>query len=170
MHNLIKKTSEGLSVRNVFIDEYNALVATFIAVMTAVFGQYWYLFAAFMAFNLMDFATGWYKAHKQKEESSAQGLKGIIKKLWYWVLVLVAFIVANTFASLGKDLFQVDLSWLSVLGWFTLAALTINEARSIVENLLQIGVNVPDFLSKGLAITQKMLKDKVSLPEKPKEE
>ena len=35
--------------------------------------------------------------------------------------------------------------------------LIINEARSILENLVELGVKVPEVLIKGLAITEKLI-------------
>ncbi len=42
-------------------------------------------------------------------------------------------------------------------GWFTLVCLIINETRSIIENLVEIGINVPSFLIKGLEIYEKII-------------
>lgn len=159
MRNLLERTEDVLPFKSVFVNQYNAAVGACIAILTAIFGQYWYLFACFMFLNCLDWATGWAKARKMKMESSAAGLKGIIKKLWYWVLVLLAFVISGTFKALGMDLLQLDLSWMSTIGWFTLASLTINEARSILENLVLVGVKVPAFFIKGLAVAEKMLQD-----------
>ena len=41
-----------------------------------------------------------------------------------------------------------------------LASLIVNEARSILENLVEMGYDVPDFLVKGLAVTQKLIEAK----------
>lgn len=45
------------------------------------------------------------------------------------------------------------------IGWLTLTMLVVNEARSITENLVQMGVKVPSVLIRGLAIAQKELED-----------
>ena len=37
-----------------FIDRYNTAVGAVVAVMTAVFGAYWYLFAGYLALNVLD--------------------------------------------------------------------------------------------------------------------
>ena len=37
------------------------------------------------------------------------------------------------------------------MGWFVLAIYIINELTSIVENMMALGVDVPDILVKGLA-------------------
>ena len=35
----------------------------------------------------------------------------------------------------------------------------VNEARSILENLVECGCNVPAVLIKGLAVTEKLMDD-----------
>ena len=52
----------------------------------------------------------------------------------------------------------VNLEFLTLLGWFTLALLLVNEIRSILGNLVECGYNVPDFLIKGLAVTEKLIR------------
>ena len=75
----------------------------------------------------------------------------------YWVIILVAFLMPKLFISLGKDLLGVNLDFLLLFGWFTLACLLVNEIRSILENLVECGYDVPAFLIKGLAVTQKLI-------------
>ena len=140
-------------------DTYNAVAGLMAAVFSAVFGAYWYIFAAFIIFNLFDWVTGWYKSRKSKTESSAAGLQGILKKLGYWVIIAVAFLVADVFVHMGNDVLNMDLGFLMMVGWFTVACLMVNEARSILENLVECGCNVPAVLIKGLAVTEKLMDD-----------
>ena len=93
-----------------------------------------YLFGIYLLLNVLDWLTGWYKARVKKEASSKAGLNGIIKKVGYWIILLIAFLIPYMFQRLGKDLLDMDLGYLSALGWFTLANLLINEIRSILEN------------------------------------
>ena len=79
---------------NALVNAYNAALSGWVILLTTIFGEYWYLFAAFLFFNVVDWLTGWYKARKLQQESSAIGLKGLIKKLLYWVLIAVAFVMA----------------------------------------------------------------------------
>ena len=139
------------------LDTYNMAVGAVVAVLSAIFGPHWYLFAAFLLLNVMDWLTGWYKSRKLKQESSSVGLVGIVKKLGYWVIITVAFLLAYIFQMMGQDIFKIDLSFLLLLGWFTLACLLINEIRSILENLVECGYNVPNILIRGLAVTEKLL-------------
>lgn len=139
------------------IDAYNAAVGAVVTVLTAIFGVYWYIFAAFLVFNIFDWVTGWYKSRKLRKESSSAGLWGIIKKLGYWIIIAVAFIVSCVFVRMGRDVLSVDLDFLMMVGWFTLACLMVNEARSILENLVECGCDVPMILIKGLAVTEKLI-------------
>lgn len=142
------------------IDYYNLFVGAFVTIAAAILGEHWYLFAAFLTLNVVDWLTGWYKANKQGVESSKAGLKGALKKLGYWAVVAVAFELAGCLQALCVDMLGLQLDWLLLLGWWVLASLIVNEARSILENLVEMGYDVPDFLVKGLAVTQKLIEAK----------
>lgn len=148
-----------------FVDAYNAVVGAVVAVLSAIFGVYWYLFAGYLLLNILDWLTGWRKARKKKQETSYKGLKGIVKKTGYWVIILVAFLIPALFIRMGQDLLGVNLGFLTLLGWFTLAALLVNEVRSILENLVECGYGVPDFLIRGLAITEKLIHAGIDIPD-----
>ena len=139
------------------LDGYNTIVGVMIALLSAAFGTYWYIFAAFVVLNIFDWLTGWYKSRKHQTESSAVGLKGIIKKLGYWVIIAMAFLISNVFVQMGNDVLHMDLDFLMFVGWFTLACLMVNEARSVLENLVECGYEVPLILIQGLAVTEKLL-------------
>lgn len=143
-----------------FIDHYNMVVGAVVAVFSAIFGIYWYLFAGYLVLNVIDWITGWRRANKQHQESSMVGLKGIIKKTGYWIIVLIAFMIPDLFIKLGRDTLGINLEFLMLLGWFTLATLIVNEIRSILENLVEMNYNVPEILVDGLAVTEKLLKKK----------
>ena len=140
-----------------FTDTYNRAVGLIVAVMTTIFGVYWYIFAAYFIFNVMDWLSGWYRARRNKAESSKVGLRGILKKLGYWVIIAVAFLVSHVFVRMGKDLLGIDLDFLMLIGWFTLACLMVNEVRSILENLVQCGYHVPVVLINGLEVADQMI-------------
>lgn len=152
-----------------FFDTYNIVVGAVIALFTTIFGAYWYIFAAYMVLNIFDWLTGWYKSRRARQESSVVGLKGIVKKLGYWILIAVAFIVSTVFVKLGQDVLHVDLAFLNMIGWFTLACLMVNEVRSIIENLVELGYNVPLVLIKGLAVTEELINKTTELEEERNE-
>lgn len=147
---------------NKILDSYNLAVGGIVTLLAAIFGKYWYLFAIFLLLNLFDYVTGYMKARKLKKESSSVGLAGIIKKLGYWIIIATAFLTAYALTALGKDILNIDLSFLTLLGWFTLACLMINEVRSILENLVEYGLDVPYVFIKGLAVTERLLNEKTN--------
>lgn len=154
-----------MSYTNAFVDKYNAVVGAVVAVLTAVLGTYWYVFVGFLVLNIVDWITGWIKARKKKEESSKVGAIGAVKKLGYWTVVLVAFLLASVFVHFGHDMLHVDLSFLHLLGWWVLAMMIVNEARSILENLVELDIKIPDVLIRGLAVTEKLIEAGIDILE-----
>ena len=139
-----------------FIDKINAFIGVIVAVLTYIFGEHWFLFVAYLALNVIDWITGCIKARINGKTNSVKGLKGIIKKFGYWVMILVSFGMSAVFIEIGKVI-HVNLNVSSMIGWFVLASLSINELRSILENFVEAGYNVPKILTKGLDVANKAI-------------
>lgn len=140
------------------LDGYNFIAGAILAVFTEVFHQYGMVLGTFLIFNILDWITGTCKARLEGKESSMEGLRGICKKLGYWVLIFVAFLTGQNLIILGAEM-NLGFEAADYIGWLTLTMLVVNEARSIIENLVQLGITVPDVLIRGLAITEEQLKD-----------
>ena len=95
-----------------------------------------------IAMMVIDYASGMAAAWSNNELSSKVGAKGIVKKVGYMALIVVA---------MGVD----------YLIYSGIAAVK-NELISILENLDRLGVPIPDFLTK---IIKRL---KVSVDEKEK--
>lgn len=139
-----------------YMDTYNAITGAIISFLSFIFGEHWILFALFLFFNVVDFITGWMKSRLNKKENSAKGLTGVLKKLGYWIMIMISFSASVLFIEIGNTL-GIDLGITTLLGWFVLASLAINELRSIVENLVEAGYNIPNVLTKGLEVADKMI-------------
>lgn len=137
-------------------DSYNAFVGAMIAILTMVLGEHWYIFAAFLLLNVIDWITGWMKSRINGVENSMAGWKGVLKKLGYWLMIAVAFAIAAALIEVGKVI-GIDLGVTTLLGWFVLASLIVNEARSIVENFVEAGYDVPKILTTGLQVADEKL-------------
>lgn len=147
-------------------DYYNAIFGGIIAILSMIFGEHWYLFALFLILNIADWITGWMKSRILKKENSMKGWQGVLKKLGYWLMIIVAFAVSAGLIEIGTVL-GIDLQVTTLLGWFVLASLIVNEARSICENFVEAGFNVPKILSNGLAVADKIInKDEEESEEK----
>lgn len=124
-----------------------------------ILNNHQYLFLIFMILNILDWLTGWIKAKKNKEINSYIGLYGIIKKLLYWIIIFISFIIPYTFTYFSYNILKIDLSFIKILGWLTLLNLILNETISILENLVALNVKVPTFLIKGLKIANSKFKN-----------
>ena len=71
-------------------------------------------------------------------------------------MIMISFSASVLFIEIGNTL-GIDLGITTLLGWFVLASLAINELRSIVENLVEAGYNVPNILTKGLEVADKIV-------------
>ena len=141
-----------------YMDTYNAIVGGIVAILSFVFGEHWILFAIFLLFNIADWLTGWMKSRMAGKENSVKGWQGVLKKLGYWLMILVAFAASAVFIEIGNTL-GMDLGVTTLLGYFVLASLLVNELRSILENFVEAGYNVPNILVKGLEVTDKVVNE-----------
>lgn len=139
-----------------YMDTYNAIVGGIVAVLSFVFGEHWILFAIFLLFNIADWLTGWMKSRMAGKENSMKGWQGVLKKLGYWLMILVAFAASAVFIEIGNTL-GMDLGITTLLGYFVLASLLVNELRSILENFVEAGYNVPTVLVRGLEVADKVV-------------
>lgn len=130
-------------------NKISAIISLIYTTLTSIFGIEWLLFLGYLILNLLDYITGTIKSKIKNTESSSKGLIGILKKICYWILILISFLISYLLMQIGIKI-NINLDFIMFFGWFTLACLIINEARSIIENLVDIGIKVPDFLLKGL--------------------
>ncbi len=101
-----------------------------------------------VACNVMDYITGLAAAHRRGQKvSSYVGVLGIAKKVCMWLLIGVGTVVDWLLMYCGSQLgFEIHLPMLAaslVAVW-----LIVNEIISILENIGDIGVPLPGFLTK----------------------
>lgn len=147
---------------NGFFNSVNMLGGAIFAAVAAAMGQYWFLFAGLLFFNIVDWISGWQNAVRKGESSSAVGAKGIAKKVWYWVVIGTAFFIGFSFKQMGQTI-GMNLVFMDFVGWFVLANYLVNEIRSILENLVEMDVDVPIFLVKGLQVTSRKIEQATSI-------
>ena len=83
----------------------------------------------------------------QNNLSSKIGAKGIIKKVGYMGLIVVAM-GADYLIYSGIIAANIDISYNMWFGLLVAVWLIINEMISILENLSKLGVPIPDFMTK----------------------
>lgn len=109
--------------------------------------------------QIADYITGMTSAYCNSTLNSRIGVRGIIKKVGYLLLVVVGMVVDYL---VGQALTQVGIS--IDVGYCVAMIITvwliINELISILENLYKIGVPVPGFISKLILRLKNTLDEK----------
>lgn len=141
-----------------FTDRINLIGAILIGFLSYIFGDHWVLFVGLLLLNVADYITGCMKSRLRGVISSVHGLNGVLKKLGYWIMVLLAFGMSVIFVEIGSAI-NLDLHVTEWIGWLVLASLIMNEIRSILENLVECGYNVPRVLVKSLEVANKTIDD-----------
>lgn len=105
-----------------------------------------------------DYVTGLIAAKYEGNIQSKKGMWGIIKKLLYGVAVAVAIAIDWTIITVAESVgivIPITLFFsIAVAIWFV-----VNECISILENLIRIDIELPDFLQK-IAINFKIAVEK----------
>lgn len=123
------------------------LAAVIIGGLTAYMGQLLIPLIMLAGVMIIDYISGMLKAWIQDDLCSKVGLKGIIKKLSYLLLVCVAGVVDwLIYAGLTEVGISIDFGF--CFGLMVVVWLIINELISILENLDALGVPMPAFLSR----------------------
>ena len=97
--------------------------------------------------NVMDYLTGLAAAHRRGQKvSSYIGVLGIAKKVCMWLLIAVGAVV-DWLLLYGGDQLGVDIHLPMLVASLTAVWLIVNEVISILENIGDIGVPLPGFLT-----------------------
>lgn len=148
---------------NIFESKIKYFISCITGVLSAILGDFWFLFIFLLGLNIIDYTTGILKARYLRIESSRRAMKGFIKKFLIWCLVAMGFGLGIAFEMIG-EVIGINLHIMLAIGWFILAHCIINEFRSILENIVELdkGYLVPKWLIKGLEVTNKIMDKKVS--------
>ena len=100
-----------------------------------------------VACNVIDYITGLLAAGSRQDGgiSSYRSMRGIIKKVTMWILVVVGAIVDQLFLYACEVMgYQIHLTFL--VACVVAIWIICNELISILENMVDIGIDLPKFL------------------------
>ena len=97
--------------------------------------------------NVIDYITGLFAAKYRTDGgiSSYRSMRGIMKKVCMWLLVVVGAIM-DALLSYASNTFGYQLPFTFLIACVITIWIVCNEVISILENMVDIGVNVPGFL------------------------
>lgn len=126
---------------------WKALIAVLIGGISAYMQQIIIPLIILAAVMIIDYMSGILRAWAQEQLNSRIGVKGIVKKLCYLLLVCVAGVVDwLIFSGLRKVGISLDFGF--CFGLMVTIWLIVNELISILENLAALEVPMPNFLTK----------------------
>ena len=117
-------------------DSVVAIIATF---FTWIFGTWDIAIAILIIFMVLDYLTGVIVAYQNKTLNSEVGFKGLIKKCMILVILIVA-VMLDRLLNTGTWVFR------TLVCYFYIA----NEGISLLENVSNLGVKIPEKLKDAL--------------------
>lgn len=151
------------------MEKGKALFTVIVAALTSLCGALAIPVLILVLSGVIDYITGIAASeYRGQEISSYKGLKGIKKKIFMWLLVVVSAIVD------WLILYSGNLIGLKIPFSFTVACivaiwLIINEVISILENIKDIGVPLPAFLEKLVQNIKSQIEEKTEQNEESEE-
>ncbi len=119
---------------------YKAATAALGTVATYLLGGWDAVLMGLVVLASLDYVSGVVAAWHRRELDSRVGARGIARKVGMFLVVAVCNII-DQMGALGEPVLRTVATW-----WYL-----GNEAISIVENLAQIGVPIPERILSALA-------------------
>ena len=116
--------------------------------------------------NLIDYATGLMASkYRSQDINSYKSIRGIFKKVSMWLLVVVGAIIDELLlyaaTTIGKPVPVTFLIACVVAMW-----LICNEIISILENIQDMGVNIPAFLQPLVKHIRSQVEEQINIDKK----
>ena len=123
------------------INYVKAVVTAFMSMLAALLGVLYVPVLLMVACNVIDYITGLFAAKYRTDGgiSSYRSMRGIIKKVTMWLLVVVGAIMDAILAYAASTFgYEMPFSFL--------IACIVTIWISILENMVDIGISIPGFL------------------------
>lgn len=120
--------------------------------------------------NLIDYVTGLLAAkYRTQEITSYKGLRGIIKKVCMWLLIVVGAVV-DVMINYALENIGAGFELPFIVAVVVAAWLIVNEIISILENVMDIGVTIPPFLLSLVKNIKRQIEDTAAVEEESGED
>ena len=127
-----------------FIQAFATAIAAF---LSSLLGALYVPVLLMVACNIIDYATGLMAAKNRDNGSisSYRSIRGIQKKVTMWLLVVVGAIV-DQLLIYTSHVFGFSMPFTFLVACIVAIWIVCNELISIIENMKDIGINIPSFL------------------------
>lgn len=122
---------------------YNSIIAIVLTTFVYLVGGLDVAMIALLVAIVLDYISGVIKGYVTKQLSSQTGFRGIIKKVAILIIVMLAVLVDRVTGDTGA------------VRTLVIYYFVANEGLSIIENLGQAGVPIPQSIKKALKALKK---------------
>ena len=147
------------------VDKIKLALTGFFSVISAMLGVLYIPVLLMVICNIIDYATGLMAVSSRDEKlSSYRSIKGITKKVCMWLLVVVGAVLDELIKYAGRTV-GVEVPFTFLFACIVAIWIICSELISILENIDDIGVNLPPFLRPVIELIQKQAEDKAKIEE-----
>lgn len=118
--------------------------------------------------NVIDYITGLLAAkYREQALDSYKGFRGIAKKVCMWLLVVIGAVI-DWLLIYASETVGIRLPFTFLIACVVAIWLICNELLSIMENIADIGVPLPDFLTRIVKYVKQQTEGKMDKKENDK--
>ena len=125
---------DGVSMKTFISDVISVILTTIVYVL----GGWDVALISMVIVVIIDYITGVASAFYNKKLSSKQGLKGIIKKFCYFLIVALAVVIDNLLGQSG------------IIRTLVIYFFVANDGLSVIENMAEMDIKLPKKLIDAL--------------------
>ena len=129
------------------VNYLKSFVSAIAGLLSSVLGVLYIPVLLMVACNVIDYVTGLMAAVNRPEGGicSYKSMKGIMKKITMWLLVIVGAVIDQLLLYAAETIgYQLPFTFL--VACVVAIWIICNELISILENMVDIGINIPAFL------------------------
>lgn len=152
-------------------EHFKRILTTLGSVLSSLLGILYIPVMLMVLCNIIDYATGLMAAKYRKENtiSSYKSFKGIAKKVSMWLLVVVGAIV-DELIKYAVQTVGITVPFTFLIACVVAVWIVCNELISILENIKDIGVNIPRFLLPLVKNIKSQTEQAVDIEDKERED
>lgn len=118
-----------------------------------------------VACNIIDYATGLMASpYRSQDINSYKSIRGIMKKVCMWLLVIVGAVIDQLIAYAGNVVVHI-FPFTFLVACIVAIWIICNEIISILENIKDMGVIIPGFLEPLVKNIKSQVEDKIEIDE-----
>lgn len=145
--------------------QIKAIFTVIFSFISSIFGALTIPVLLMIGCNILDYATGLMASTYRSEDiNSYKSIRGIMKKVSMWLLVVVGAIV-DQLLLYASNTIGLTLPFTFLVACVVAIWIICNELISILENIKDMGVSLPAFLLPLVQHVKSQVEDKTTFPE-----